>query len=64
MKSERNKVDEKYIEFITPILKELKDLNNKSDKLIGEIKKSLKVLKELEKWNLKKYYLHWKKVKR
>ena len=49
MKSERNKVDEKYIEFITPILKELKDLNNKSDKLIEEIKKSLKVLKELEK---------------
>ena len=56
MKSERNKVDEKYIEFITPILKELKDLNKKSDKLIEEIKKSLKVLKELEKWSLKKLF--------
>lgn len=42
MKSERNKVDEKYFEFITPILKELKDLNKKSDKLIKEIKKELR----------------------
>ena len=41
MKSERNKVDEKYFEFITPILKELKDLNKKSDRLTKEIEKDL-----------------------